>query len=435
MALHRRSLWVGSIALGSAISLLAVAAIDPLPAPTPQEVINALPPISLADPEWRLSLSSARVVRERLQRGETLTALLTRLGADNELLAFARTHPAVQPLHRRLLSQAPVVVKLDDEGRVQQLALPLTRGEQAVVARNEEGFSVSAPLSSFAPSFLEIREGTIHTSLFATADEIGLPHEIVSRMAEVFGTEIDFTRDLRSGDSFVVLYETSIDALGETKVGDILAAQFTNRGKTYRVVRYQDRDGETAFYTPDGKALGAGFLRYPLKFTRISSTFGLRTHPITGEHKHHLGLDFAAPTGTPVLAASDGRVSFIGTQNGYGQIVVLEHRHGYETRYGHLSAFAPGLKVGQRIQQGTIVGYVGATGLATGPHLHYEIRIAGKPFDPQTVQLPGPEPLPEKELARFRQYTDLPLTQLDIAARTPLLADRRKNEPFSAHGG
>ncbi|GAB6049303.1 peptidoglycan DD-metalloendopeptidase family protein [Hydrogenophilus islandicus] len=398
---------------------LAVAAIDPAQtAPTPQEVIASLPPISLqVEPAEEFSI----VVRDRLKHGESLEELLTRIGAnDSELLNYTLVAPEARTLHRRLLGNGTVTVKRSSEGKVDLLLLPLTRGERVVIEREGDRFTLKkATEGNDHLPFLEVKEGVITSSLFATADEIGLPYEIASRLAEVFGTEIDFSRDLRVGDSFVVLYETRLDATGEPIVGDIVAAEFTNQGKSYQVLRYTNREGETGFYTPDGKMLGSGFLRYPLKFTRVSSTFGVRTHPVTGELKHHVGLDLAAATGTPVLAASDGRVLFKGWKGGYGNLVVLQHRSGYETRYGHLSGFAPGLTPGKKIQQGQVIGFVGATGMATGPHLHYEVRIQEKPYNPQTVRLPGPEPLPKAELARFLAETRGTLAQLAAATRRP----------------
>ncbi|WP_217125177.1 M23 family metallopeptidase [Hydrogenophilus thiooxidans] len=415
---------------------LAVAAIDPnRTAPSPQEVIASLPPISL-HPAAEPSLPPV-VIRDRVQQGETLSELLERIGAnDPELIDYALAAPEAQPIHRRLLGNGTVTLKLDPTGKVFALQLPLTHGERVTIERDGDRFAVKNNAdSSDTTTFLEAREGVISSSLFATADEIGLPYEIASRLAEVFGTEIDFSRDLRVGDAFVVLYETSIDALGNKTVGDIVAAEFTNQGKTYRVLRYTNRDGETGFYTPDGKALGSGFLRYPLKFTRVTSQFGLREHPVTGGMKNHYGVDLAAATGTPVLAASDGRVTFLGWKGGYGKLVILAHRNGYETRYGHLSAYANGLAPGQKVQQGQVIAYSGATGRVTGPHLHYEVRIGGKPYNPQTVRLPGPEPLPKAELARFLEQTRSTLTQLAAVARRPeLVATQQRAQPSQPKG-
>jgi len=408
---------------GSFLALgLATAAIDPeRRSHSVQEVVATLPTVTLA-PAEPAATTGLKVVRERLQPGERLHELLGRLGVDDpQLVEDTLSSPEGRALQRRLLGNGTVTARLDDEGRVIALYLPLTRGERALIKRQEDNrFSVTTKESSGDTPYLELREGVITASLFATADEIGLPLEIASRLAEVFGTEIDFSRDLRIGDSFLVLYETRIDAMGETRVGDILAAEFINRGKRYQVLRYTDRTGQTAFYTPDGKVLGTGFLRYPLKFTRVSSTFGLRHHPVTGEYKNHQGVDLASPIGTPVLAASDGVVAFKGWREGYGNLVILRHRNGYETRYGHLSGFGT-VAVGQRIRQGEVIGFVGATGMVTGPHLHYEVRIAGKPYNPQTVQLPAPEPLTGEALADFTQRS---------AATQALLASATRSAPL-----
>ncbi len=373
----------------------------------------------------RSSLTTPTLITDRLQPGETFAELLARLGAnDATLLDYSLSAPEAKALHRRLLGGGQVSLLRQDDGTVHAISLPLTRGERVWLQRQDDAFVLLQGEAIPSEPYHAVREGVIRSSLFATADEIGLPMEIASRLAEVFGTEIDFSRDLRSGDHFVVVYEVSVSALGEERVGDIIAAEFTNRGKTYHVVRYTNAAGETGFYTLDGKALGQGFLRYPLKFTRVSSTFGRRHHPVTGEYKNHAGVDLAAPTGTPVLAASDGRVKFVGFSGAYGNLVILEHRNGYETRYGHLSAFAAALKTGQRIQQTQVIGFVGATGRVTGPHLHYEVRINGSAYNPQTVQLPSPESLPAKELARFHEQTAAARQQLAAAARRPEMAQR-----------
>ncbi len=202
--------------------------------------------------------------------------------------------------------------------------------------------------------------------------------------------------------------------------GDIIAATFINQGRRYTAIRYTNADGETMYYTEDGRPLRKSFLRTPVEFTRISSVFSTgRKHPILGYMRAHKGVDYAAPTGTPIRAAGDGKIVFRGWKSGYGNFVMIQHNKEISTAYGHLSRFA-GIKNGERVQQGQTIGYVGMTGLATGPHLHYEFRVGGKHRNPLTVTLPPPEPLPAAQLAQFRQQSAPMLTRLKNLDRIQL---------------
>jgi murein DD-endopeptidase MepM/ murein hydrolase activator NlpD len=419
--LRRRVLRTTLALYGAAVVGLAVAAFsDQVPyARTP--LVTDLPPITLTPPATT-DTAQAYVIREAFRRGETLPAFLERIGAEDEgLLDYTSLDEEVRAIQRQLRAHSTATVRLRADGRVDSLILPLVSGARVAIHRADDGFRM-APVGTEnddGTAFLELRQGVITHSLFATASEIGMPDAVASKLAEIFGTQIDFSRDLRVGDSFAVIYETKLDAEGLPQPGEIVAAEFVNQGKRHVVLRYDLPGGKSGYYTPDGRVLGTGFLRYPLRFTRVSSNFGGRFHPIKREWRHHAGTDFAAPPGTPVMAASDGVVKFAGWQNGYGNFVLLEHRSGYVTGYGHLKGFAPGLKAGKRVSQGDVIGYVGSTGWATGPHLHYEVRINGKPQDPLKIALPAPEPLPARELARFRQETGPLLDKLALLTRTP----------------
>jgi len=243
---------------------------------------------------------------------------------------------------------------------------------------------------------------------------------MVLKLANAFGYDIDFAQDLRQGDSFTAIYDDVYCEGSRLRDGDIIAATFVNHGKRFSAFRFTDSAGNTMFYSGDGRPLRKAFLRTPVDFTRISSMFTAgRMHPILGTMRAHRGVDYAAPTGTPVRAAGEGRVTFRGWQNGYGNVVILQHGGHYSTLYGHMSKFA-GLGVGQRVSQGQTIGYVGMTGLATGPHLHYEFRIDGTHRDPLTVTLPKPEPLPAVELARFEKQSQPLLAKLKALEATQL---------------
>jgi murein DD-endopeptidase MepM/ murein hydrolase activator NlpD len=259
-----------------------------------------------------------------------------------------------------------------------------------------------------------MKSAEIRSSLFGATDAAGIPDGVATQLADIFGGDIDFHRDLRKGDRFSVAYE-SITHLGRmVRTGRILAAEFVNDGNTYRAVWFDGGDGRGGYYTADGKSIRKSFLRSPLEFSRITSGFSsARYHPVLKEVRAHRGIDYGAPTGTRVKATGDGTVEFAGRQGGYGNVVILRHQGHYETVYGHLSGFASGLRKGSRIGQGDVIGYVGATGVATGPHLHYEFRVDGAHRNPLTVALPAALPLAANQLAQFRDQTQAVLGRLE----------------------
>src|SRR5690606_26901939 len=267
---------------------------------------------------------------------------------------------------------------------------------------------------------IEIRQsfahGTIESSLFVSARAAGVSPEIILKLAnDSFGWDIDFALDIRTGDEFSVVYEQKYR--DGTYIGDgrVLAAAFTNNGKTHRAIYFESADKAIAdYFAPDGRSMRRQFLRAPLDFTRISSNFNpRRRHPILNTIRAHKGVDYAAPTGTAIKAAGDGRVDFVGTKGGYGRVVILEHGGGVSTLYGHMSRFAKDLRRGQRVKQGMTIGYVGSSGAATGPHLHYEYRVNGVHKNPRTVPLPDAAPIPDTYRAEFETRARQVLASLD----------------------
>ena len=256
--------------------------------------------------------------------------------------------------------------------------------------------------------------GVITSSLFEAAQQAGLSDRLTMELAGIFGWDIDFALDIRDGDRFSVIYDDLYLDGKRLRHGDILAAEFVNNGTSYRAIRYTDTRGHTDYYSPDGKSMRKAFLRTPVAFTRISSYFTkARYHPILHRIRAHKGVDYAAPIGTPVKATGDGKVIFVGRRGGYGNAIVLQHGARYSTLYGHLSRFAHGLHRGNHVRQGQIIGYVGMTGLATGPHLHYEFRINGVHHNPLTVHFPDAAPLPARYKQDFLIASRRFLAQLD----------------------
>ncbi|MEA5498204.1 M23 family metallopeptidase [Limnoraphis robusta] len=270
-----------------------------------------------------------------------------------------------------------------------------------------------------------VASGRISDSLFGAAEAAGMSNAATLELAKAFGYDIDFAQDLRVGDEFHVLYEEIWREGERLRSGDILAATFVNQGKRYQVFRYMFADGRSEYFDAEGRPMKKGFLRMPIDFARISSRFSsARRHPVLGTTRAHRGVDYAARSGTPIMAAGDGKVLFAGWKNGYGRTVILQHGNQVSTLYAHMSRFA-GLRTGARVRQGDTIGYVGASGLASGPHLHYEFRVAGVHRDPLKVTMPKPEPLPAGEMARFRLQKEPLIAQLALRESNALLALRQ----------
>jgi murein DD-endopeptidase MepM/ murein hydrolase activator NlpD len=266
----------------------------------------------------------------------------------------------------------------------------------------------------------QMKSGEIRSSLFAATDAAGLSDNVAVQLADIFAGDIDFHRDLRRGDKFTVIYEMYFHEGRAIKSGRLLAAEFVNQGKSYRAVWFQDSEGRGGYFTPDGKNLRKAFLRSPLEFSRISSGFAMRFHPILQQWRAHKGVDYAAPAGTNVKATADGVVEAIGRQSGYGNFVSLKHQGGFGTYYAHLSSFARGLHKGARVHQGDLIGHVGMTGWATGPHLHYEFRVNDQVRNPLTVALPSALPISAQQLAAFSSVSAPLAAELNLLKNTNL---------------
>ena len=298
----------------------------------------------------------------------------------------------------------------------------LSDSETLKITRDANGFS-SDVLENPLEIHTRTASATIQSSLFQAAADAQLDDRVAFDLAEIFQYDIDFVLDIQAGDRFTVVYEEVFQDGQPLRTGNILAAKFVNEGREYRAVRYVDADGKADYFAPDGRSLRKAFIRAPVQFSRISSRFNpSRRHPVLNTIRAHKGVDYAAPVGTPVRASGDGRVRFIGRQGGYGNVIELEHGSGVVTVYGHLSRFASKLHRGQRVNLGQVIAYVGMTGLATGPHLHYEYRIRGVHKNPQTVPLPDAQPIAAGERERFLAATAELVNILDVPAGRILVA-------------
>jgi murein DD-endopeptidase MepM/ murein hydrolase activator NlpD len=370
-----------------------------------------------AAPETLQTPPASPWVNVTIKSGQTLSSIfndqdlpvadwvkLLQLGGDARRLKLLKTG---DQLHLR---KGP-------EG-LQELTYALDEARTLQVSRTDTGFE-AITLAAEIERRPTYAMGALTSSLYESGVEAGLPAALIIEMADIFGYDIDFGQDIRIGDRFTVIYEELYKNGVKLRAGNILAAEFVNQNKPLRAVRYTDPQGNSGYYAPEGQSLRKSFIRTPLDVFRISSNFSAaRFHPVLNRIRAHLGTDYAASTGTPVKATGDGRVTFIGNKGGYGHAIIIRHGSSYETLYGHLSRFRSGLGYGSRVQQGQVIGYVGSSGLATGPHLHYEFRINGVHRDPRKVILPRASSLPRQNLDHFRATSTPLLTQLDALSRS-----------------
>lgn len=338
------------------------------------------------------------------QQGLSATELQRALDADNGQSGLAHIRPGQQFEFLR-------------GAHAELLAMRYERNDAQRVTLQFYGNRAAETVQSLAlERRTQVAHGVITDSLFDAGSHAGMSNAMVLELARVFGYDIDFAQDLRVGDSFAVVYDNVYRDGEYLRPGTIIAAEFVNRGRRYTAFRYTQPDGNVAYYSEDGRLLRKSFLRTPVDFTRISSRFSVaRLHPVLGRMRAHKGVDYAAPQGTPIYAAGDGVVQFKGWENGYGNFVLIRHNKDISTAYGHMSRFVSTLRKGERVRQGQVIGYVGMTGLATGPHLHYEFRVDGKQRDPLTVTLPKTAPLPGPQLVAFRRSIAPMLAQIEQA--------------------
>lgn len=385
--------------------IAAISSVPDQPPPQGSALVETLP----FDTERALVPDAAGYIREeRYQRADTPSGLVSRLGlADEEARRLMRSYPG---LMRALRPGLTVTAEVDAEGRLLWLSHLGARDALVTVIREGEGFRASEDRAPLETRVL-LRSGVIRSSLFAATDAANIPDSVAMQLADIFGGDIDFHRDLRRNDRFSVVYEMSYLQGRAVRAGRVLAAEFVNGGKSFRALNHAG-----AYYAPDGKNLRKAFLRSPLEFSRISSGFALRMHPILREWRAHRGVDYAAPTGTQVRATGDAVIEFAGRQAGYGNVVILRHHGQYRTLYAHLNGFSKAIRKGARVAQGETIGSVGQTGWATGPHLHYEFLVAGVQRNPLTIALPAAQSVAPNEMDAFRRRAAGLVAQLEHLA-------------------
>ncbi len=414
--------------LGTGVTAFGVVPLAPdaskLPVREVLEAVQALP--TQAQTEALADFRFTLFRTESTRSSDTFDALLKRLNInDAAAAAFLRSDANA----RVVLAGRPgknVTAEASDSQQLLKLSMRWPTDDDAlfnrlVVERNEGGWTSRVETASYVATS-RLASGNIQTSLFAATDEAHIPDGVAVQVAEIFSSDIDFRRALRKGDRFNVVYE-ALEADGEAlRTGRVLSAEFVNAGKTFQAMWFQppgkDASGAAnkgSYYTLDGQSLRRAYLSSPVEFSRISSGFSMRFHPIQQKWKAHLGTDFAAATGTPARTVGDGVVKFAGSQNGYGNVVFIRHRNGHETVYAHLSKIS--VRRGQGVSQGQTVGLVGSTGWTTGPHLHFEFRVNGTQKDPMTIAKQSETiPVSTAVLPLFRQLATTVKTELQAVA-------------------
>lgn len=373
----------------------------------------------------QLSDNDDRWEEYTVRKGDTLSDILRREGyASNEISQAMQSNRDARVLTQLRPGQV-LRLRVDMRSQLQEISYDTELGETLHLIRNSDHFELSKQTRLLETRIAHVT-GTIETSLFEDGQEAGLSDALIMKLVEIFGWDIDFALSLRRGDSFSVVHEDKYWLGQKIADGPILAAEFMNQGKVFRAIAYRQTNGLTDYYTPTGMSLRRQFLRTPVEFSRISSRFSSgRFHPILKTWRAHKGVDYSAPVGTPVRATSTGRVLSVGWNSGYGKCVVVRHGGVYRTLYAHLSRYNPNIHVGSYLEQGQVVGYVGQTGLATGPHLHYEFQVDGVHRNPLTFNFPGAAPISPEHRQAFLLQAQTLVAKLDMISRYTQVASKK----------
>ena len=352
--------------------------------------------------------------------GDTLSTVFAKAGLPSSTVHSVLASSKEAKQLTRLRVGQKIELELTEAGELARLTSPLSKLESVQLEKADDGYVFKK--QQIKPETVTVyAHGRIESSLFLAAKRAGLSHNLTMDLANIFGYDIDFAMDIRKGDSFEVVYEEKSVNGERIGSGNILAARFINRGETYTAVRYTNKQGNTSYYTAAGESMRKAFIRTPVDFARISSRFSNgRRHPILNKIRAHKGVDYAAPRGTPIKSAGDGKVILAGRNGGYGNTVIIQHGQRYKTLYAHMQGFAKGVRNGSTVKQGQIIGYIGTTGLSTGPHLHYEFQVDGKHVDPLGLKLPMADPIASSEKQRFRQLSQPLMARMDEERSTVL---------------
>ncbi|WP_223445716.1 MULTISPECIES: peptidoglycan DD-metalloendopeptidase family protein [Pseudomonas] len=358
-------------------------------------------------------------------KGDTLSTLFEKVGLPATSVTDILASDKQAKQFTQLKRGQKLEFELGPDGQLTSLHSKVSDLETITLSKNDKGYTFNRITAKPTVRSAYVH-GVINSSLSQSAARAGLSHSLTMDMASVFGYDVDFAQDIRQGDEFDVIYEQKVVNGKAVGNGPILSARFTNRGKTYTAVRYTNKQGNSSYYTADGNSMRKAFIRTPVDFARISSKFSMgRKHPILNKIRAHKGVDYAAPRGTPIKAAGDGKVLLAGRRGGYGNTVVLQHGNTYTTLYGHMQGFAKGVKTGGTVKQGQVIGYIGTTGLSTGPHLHYEFQVNGVHVDPLGQKVAMADPISKGERARFLAQSQPLMARMDQEKSTQLASAKR----------
>lgn len=382
---------------------------ESIPSPAAVELAEEIP--AAPTPSWH---------ETTIQKGDTLASVLGRYQiAPSDIDTISNLALVKKNLKKLQLGHSLKLLS-DDKHQLEEFTYEINNRTVLLILRKSGRLQAEIQEQPVDTKTV-FANGVVNQSLYQTGKSAGIPRQVMTQLTEIFGRQINFSKDLQPGDSFNLIYQKTTIGEETLNVGPIMAAEFTHKGKLYQAIRFELSKGEAHYYTPNGEGLERSFLRYPIKYARISSHFNLsRLHPILHTRRPHLGVDFAAPSGTPVKASGEGKITFAGRKSGYGNMVTIDHGQSITTIYAHLKKTATGIKTGKRIKRGDIIGYVGSTGLASGPHLHYEVRINNKPHNPLTVKLPQTNIIPREHKMAFNKLTKQLMSQLDTHQRTML---------------
>lgn len=365
-----------------------------------------------SEPETQIDFN---IIKETIKSGDSLSTIFDRHGIHASVLFKLIDDSEHGDLLKTInIGQQFHFYMLPNNQLSKLLYMPDVTNTYEFSTNQDEQFEsklITNPLEAI-PTF---RKGIIDSSLFVAAAKSNIPENIIMNLVGIFGWDIDFALDIRKGDHFKVIYNELYQDGNMIKTGQILAAEFVNQNRSYQAILYTDPTGLSNYFSPNGKSMRKAFLRSPVKFSRISSRFtSRRWHPVLSKWRSHKGVDYAASRGTPVYAAGDGKIILAGTKGGYGRTVIIQHGGKYTTLYAHLNSYNRNARRGRRVKQGQTIGYVGSSGLATGPHLHYEFRVSGVHRNPLTVKLPAAQPINKKYKAEFDIQKDKLLHMLKI---------------------
>ncbi len=382
------------------------------------------PPVHVEKKPWQMI---------KIKAGDTLASIFDNAGLNASITYEVVNLNEQTKQLRRIKPGQDISLLINENGQLTELKYMPDVTHTLLIKRQQDDSLIAEIQHRPLEPIPVFKSGTISSSLFEAAAENDISENIIMELAAIFGWDIDFALDIRKGDKFSVVYNELYKDGVKMRNGIILAAEFINQGKRYQAVYYTDPKGESGYFSPDGKSMRKAFLRSPVKFSHISSRFTRkRFHPVLSRWRSHKGVDYAAARGTPIRASGDGKIIFRGVKGGYGNTIMIKHGAKYSTVYAHMSRFAKGLKVGTHIKQGQVIGYVGSTGLATGPHLHYEFRVNGVHRNPLTVKLPAAEPIDKTYRPHFEKQTKTYLSMLNIMsnesiAQTPDESSSRQN--------